>query len=1166
MLCIALHFNNILKNKTESIGMRQERSCVNTLKQKSFGTDCIPGHSILKKIILCLIVLLLYIPVSHGAITIQNIKTTTSTCGNNGTATIVAKSSKTNPALFYELISGPYIAPIQNVPLFSSLFPGTYVVRVYDIDFTYKEQEFTIAGNYQLPDLNPKIISPLCPLNTDGSIIGQATAGKGKAPFTWELISADTVIKQKPDVFNQLPAGNYNLKLTDACGNYQTRSIVLLNNGTALSHASDGIPTVIKTGCDTMIFSMQIKLIKEKAKNPLTFTRTKADGTSVTKIIYPVPVDTINASPAIYSISDTVPDITYGDYLHACIKDICGYEICSTRDTVAPFAFDVQFTTTYTACSNKLTATVTPASVSGTPYIKTGFQAPLSLTLRDGANTLVDSTGCNKTSCTLSLKEQTPGDTYTMRITDGCGKIFQQLVQWPVPVTVPVKVTVSVSSGCLDSTAVAYFNLSNFGSPVTIQILSGPAQVGSTKPGYEFSYPITYPKTFFAGASSRYSLKNLAAGTYTYIVTDTCGNTLPGSFDVKPSNLSNLSYSYTLTKGCVGDNVLYFDPVSANAAGLVITSTATNSELYKRIGKLTADSLVSLAPGKYLFQIYYGNVPGSTNQPYNNTLSDGSSDCWFLTDTIRVPDYTNNSFQSNTSIFCNNSSYVEINIDSSRGVAPYQYEISSGPKKFPLQYSNVFQLPIYGDYVIRIRDACGNSNAQQISVDSAKFAPILKIGTSCRGNKIVLKAIASAFFEYDWRKPDGTLFTGDSIIIHALSPADTGVYTITKKVSINGCTDSFVNTYHLELRDVFRQTISFCEGYPVTIGTKVFTDSGIYTDTLKNSAGCDSIRVITLNMIPKKIDTTYMRICNGESAQIGTITYSRPGFYKDSVKNSSGCYDITVTNLDVNGYPDTLQATICEGEQLSVANHVYTASGFYTDTLRSSFGCDSVLVTDLTVVPLKRTSISRTICEGQNISISTHTYTQAGIYIDTLSTSTCDSIVTLNLTVIIPDAIFPVTELNHCFEEEPATLNANWGQYFIWSPSGEITESIEVTSEGTYSVTATDINNCTYSAQITVNEFCETKVFVPTGFTPNGDGLHDDVEIFGKNFTSFKLTIFNRWGEVIFVSTDRNIRWDGTFRGEAMPSGSYPWTISYQGLFDPEHKEQTLKGSITLVR
>ena len=1124
-------------------------------------------YSISKLTILLSIIFLFHTQLSYGAVTIQSIAVTASTCGNNGTATILAKSTKVNPVLFYEIISGPSLAPLQNTPVFSSLFPGTYVIRVYDIDFEFKEHEIKIDGNYELPDLTPKAANPVCTGGSNGSIIGQAVPGKGKEPFIWELISATSTVKQSTDVFTNLSAGNYNIKLTDACGNYQTRSVTISKGGTGLVHASDGIPTISKIACDSMLFTMQLKLFKERARSPLTLSLTRRDGSVSTKTITAIPVDTVNYIPGLYSISDTVPDLTYEDYLHACIKDVCGYEICATRDLIAPFTFDVQFNTSYISCTNKLTATVSPASVTATPYMKTGFQTPVSVTLRNAAtNTLSDSTGCSRSFCTLSLKEQITGENYNLRIVDGCGTVFQKTILWPPPLILPEAVSVSLDKGCLDSTAVAYFNLNNFGSPVTINILSGPQTVSSTKPGYAFSYSITYPKTYYAGRSTRYSIKNLSAGVYSYNVTDTCGNTFNGTFEVRPANVSNLFYSHSVTKGCVGKNVLYFDPVSNNAAGVTIKNASTNIELYKRIGRLAFDSIINIEPGKYVFQIYYGNVPGYSTQPYNSTITDGPLDCWFLTDTIQVPEYSNNSFESNTSIFCNNISYVEINVDSSRGVAPYQYEISSGPTTFPLQYSNVFQLPIYGEYVIRIRDACSNSNTQQISVDSAKFSPILKIGGACRGNRIVLKAITSAFFEYDWKKPDGTMYTGDSIIINALSPADTGIYTIAKKVSINGCTDTFLATYHLELRDVYRQTIFFCEGSSVNIDTATFTASGIYTDTLTNLAGCDSIRIITLTIRPKKIDTVAVRICNGESILIGTNTYNSPGYYKDSTLNAFGCYEITVTNLDVNGYPEIFQKSICENEQLQVGIHSYSQTGIYTDTLLSSFGCDSVVITDLTVVPLKRTTVKTAICIGESITIGTHRYYEAGIYQDTLSTLTCDSIVTLDLTILKPEAIFTADMLNHCFDEEPAILTANWGEVFIWTPSGETTQSIQITEPGIYSVSATDENQCTSTEKIQVNNFCETKIFVPTGFTPNGDGLHDDVEIFGKNFTAFKITIFNRWGEVIFISTDKNMRWDGTYKGQEMPSGSYPWIINYQSTVDAEHSEHVVKGSITLVR
>jgi gliding motility-associated-like protein len=1160
MRCIALNFNNVIKKVGESVWIRIEKACTKKFKTNPVTTSFVKKNLLLlKSVLYC--VMLFYTHISFATITIQSINTTTSTCGNNGTATVSAVSDKSNPALFYEIISGPYVSTIQSISVFSSLFPGTYTVRVYDVDFQYKDQVFTIAGNYTLPDLNLQITHPFCSGSSTGKITAVAMAGKGRSPFTWELVSSGSTTPQTTNVFNNLPAGTYNLKLTDACGNYQTRTAILLDRGTGLSHASDGIPTITKIGCDTMLYSMEIRIIKERAKDPVTFTYTKGDGNVITKTVRPIPVDTVNSIPALYVIRDTIPDITYKNYIHGCIKDICGYEICSARDSVAPFNFDLKYNTVYTSCSYNLTGSAAYKSIAGTPYMRTSFRAPLSLTLRDtGTNQLIDSTGCNRNFCNLAFKNGVPGNTYQVRITDGCSQTFEQNFQWPEPVTNPASVNVSIGKGCMDSTSVATFGLSNFGAPVTIQILSGPAQSFSERPAYAFSYPITYPKTFFANLNSQYSIKNFPAGTYEYVVTDTCGTAINGTFVIQPSNLNILSYSYSVTKACAGNNTLKFNPVNTVATGILITDISTNTDLYKRTGSVIRDSLTSLKAGQYLLKITYGN---STNV----SITDGFNDCRTTTDTITIADHSSNTdIQSHRSILCNNINYVEINTDSSQGLAPYQYEISSGPITSPLQNSNVFQLPTYGDYTIRIRDACGNSNIRQISVDSSTFAPILKVGASCRGNKIVLKAINSSFFEYDWIRPDGTTYTGDSLIIPVLSSADTGVYQITKKVSINNCTDEFKSSYHLQLRDVHRQTISFCEGSSVSIGTRIFTTSGIYTDTLKSYEGCDSIRIITLNMLSKKIDTINVRICNGANISIGGNTYNQPGIYKDSIQNTFGCYEITATKLEVNGFPDTIQTSICEGQVYSMANHTYSLPGFYTDTLLSSFGCDSVIITELIVVPLKRTQLIQSICTGQSITIGIHTYTRTGVYNDTLSTATCDSIITLYLTVHQPFEILPVHDTTHCFDEGPLTLTANPAQFYLWMPSGETTQHIEISQAGTYRVTATDIHLCSYTEEITTNEFCETKLFVPTGFTPNGDGLHDDVEIFGKHFTDFKITIFNRWGEIIFISTDKDIRWDGTYKGEAMPAGSYPWIITYKSTLDPENAEHALKGTITLVR
>ncbi|MEY5049044.1 MAG: hypothetical protein RLZZ175_2403 [Bacteroidota bacterium] len=70
----------------------------------------------------------------------------------------------------------------------------------------------------------------------------------------------------------------------------------------------------------------------------------------------------------------------------------------------------------------------------------------------------------------------------------------------------------------------------------------------------------------------------------------------------------------------------------------------------------------------------------------------------------------------------------------------------------------------------------------------------------------------------------------------------------------------------------------------------------------------------------------------------------------------------------------------------------------------------------------------------------------------------------------------------------------------------------------------------------------------------------------GKYFTNYRMLIFNRWGEIIFESTNPNEQWDGTYRGEEMPIGVYPWIVTYEGLVEKYKGPYLQKGSVTLIR
>lgn len=87
---------------------------------------------------------------------------------------------------------------------------------------------------------------------------------------------------------------------------------------------------------------------------------------------------------------------------------------------------------------------------------------------------------------------------------------------------------------------------------------------------------------------------------------------------------------------------------------------------------------------------------------------------------------------------------------------------------------------------------------------------------------------------------------------------------------------------------------------------------------------------------------------------------------------------------------------------------------------------------------------------------------------------------------------------------------------------------------------------------------------IPNVFTPNGDGVSDRFAIdFPCLPTTFKITVFNRWGEEVFETTDGNLSWDGTQNDNAVPEGVYFYTISYSFQELPLQKRS---GTITVIR
>jgi gliding motility-associated-like protein len=134
---------------------------------------------------------------------------------------------------------------------------------------------------------------------------------------------------------------------------------------------------------------------------------------------------------------------------------------------------------------------------------------------------------------------------------------------------------------------------------------------------------------------------------------------------------------------------------------------------------------------------------------------------------------------------------------------------------------------------------------------------------------------------------------------------------------------------------------------------------------------------------------------------------------------------------------------------------------------------------------------------------------------------------------------------------------------YAWQ-DGSTVSRYAVSHPGTYQVTIT--NSCgTAQAQKTVDfGKCNYNLFVPNAFTPNGDG-HNDVfrVLYSVPPRQFKMSIFNRYGQIVFSSSDPSMPWDGTANGIKQPVDSYVWEIEFT---DEKSGRHSMKGSVVLIR
>ncbi|MBA3705322.1 MAG: gliding motility-associated C-terminal domain-containing protein, partial [Bacteroidetes bacterium] len=177
---------------------------------------------------------------------------------------------------------------------------------------------------------------------------------------------------------------------------------------------------------------------------------------------------------------------------------------------------------------------------------------------------------------------------------------------------------------------------------------------------------------------------------------------------------------------------------------------------------------------------------------------------------------------------------------------------------------------------------------------------------------------------------------------------------------------------------------------------------------------------------------------------------------------------------------------------------------------------------------------------------------------------TGSAVATVTIATAAPVTIAGMLVINVC---EETTLTAYpGGNPYIWGPEPcNNCQSITVSPPATkqYYVNYTDANGCNAGDTVTVVVTTLNTYFLPTAFSPNGDGINDEIHFHGRGIDSFTLKIFDRIGEKVFETSDMERGWNGRLLGVPMNDAVFVYVLNIKFC---NGEEVRTKGAITLVK
>jgi gliding motility-associated-like protein len=146
------------------------------------------------------------------------------------------------------------------------------------------------------------------------------------------------------------------------------------------------------------------------------------------------------------------------------------------------------------------------------------------------------------------------------------------------------------------------------------------------------------------------------------------------------------------------------------------------------------------------------------------------------------------------------------------------------------------------------------------------------------------------------------------------------------------------------------------------------------------------------------------------------------------------------------------------------------------------------------------------------------------------------------------------------------------GATVTWFPAGSTVPATGYTVTATPSLATTYTaiaqygvcrNNATTRVEVVSNSCVDKDTFVPNTFTPNSDGENDVLYVRSAFIEQIYFAVYNRWGELVFETTDKTKGWDGLYKGRPADVGVFGWYLKVKC---PNGEENFKKGNVTLIR